>query len=41
LSFNLSREFLTSAFAGCDAYAVDREAAGLLGLDWRHIGHLI
>ena len=27
--------------AGADAQCVDREAAGLLGLDWRCIGHLI
>ena len=27
--------------AGANARAVDREAAGLLGLDWRCIGHLI
>ena len=27
--------------AGADARCVDREAAGLLGLDWRCIGHLI
>lgn len=26
--------------AGADARAVDRHAAGLLGLDWRSIGHL-
>lgn len=26
--------------AGCDPVAVDRMAAGLLGLDWRKIGHL-
>ena len=26
--------------AGADARAVDREAAGLLGVDWRRVGHL-
>ncbi len=26
--------------AGGDALAVDREAAGLLGIDWRSVGHL-
>jgi len=27
--------------AGRDARALDREAAGLLGMDWREIGHLV
>jgi uncharacterized protein (DUF362 family) len=27
--------------AGADARAVDREAASLLGMDWRSIGHLV
>ncbi|BBD07314.1 uncharacterized protein DFE_0588 [Desulfovibrio ferrophilus] len=27
--------------AGGDAYALDREAAGLLGLDWECVGHLL
>jgi uncharacterized protein (DUF362 family) len=27
--------------AGSDAREVDREAAGLLGIDWRDVGHLI
>ncbi len=26
--------------AGADPYAVDREACGLLGIDWRSVGHL-
>lgn len=26
--------------AGADPYAVDREACGLLGIDWRDVGHL-
>ena len=26
--------------AGADARALDREAAGLLGIDWRGVGHL-
>jgi uncharacterized protein (DUF362 family) len=31
---------LNRILAGADARAVDREAAGLLGMDWRDIGHL-
>ncbi len=32
---------LNRILAGSDARAVDREAAGLLGLDWRSVGHLV